>query len=163
MKGCVMIGVFLIMALLTSCTPNADVEQEAARIEQALPEEYEKQMETKTYLFQLTNGEGSVVDYYLCESTYYAMDPAEVTGLNTHAFAAVFDVENAQLLLEFDSCGHPAAIYKGYECHYACCTGSPESSVVMAYDPEQLSDETAVLIIRSIYEGAEVAQEQNRG
>ena len=85
------------------------------------------------------------------------MEPEIVTGLNIYAFEAVFDVENSTVILEFDTQGHPAAIYQGMECHYACCTVSPESSVVMAYDPKHLRDETAVLIIRSIFEGAEVA------
>lgn len=145
--------IFLVMLFSACSAAKPDrLEQEAAKIEQALPEEYEKQSETRTYLFPFTNGEGGGFAYYLCETTYYAADPTTVTGLNEDAFRAVFDVDNTLRILEFDSGGHPAALYRGGERSYACCTANPQSSAVMVYDPEQMSDETAVKVISSIFE-----------
>lgn len=82
----------------------------------------------------------------------------EIAGLNTYALNSVFDIEKATLILEFETEEHPAAIYQKGDYHFACCTVSPELSVVLSYHPMDLQDEAAVLVIRSIFEGAEVAE-----
>lgn len=98
-----------------------------------------------------TNPQGNVIEYYVIKTAYRTADPADTPSLHTDAFRAVFDVDAAQLVREFDAAGHAAAIYQGEGCHYICCTTSPTASVVMAYDPKTVPEEDMVRSIRSIY------------
>lgn len=107
--------------------------------------------EQETLKATFTNPQGSVIEYYVIKTTYRTADPADTPALHTDAFRAVFDVDAAQLVREFDAAGHAAAIYQGDGRNYICCTTSPTASVVIAYDPESVREEDMVRSIRSIY------------
>ena len=159
MKKRIMIAIITIVCLFTACSDASKTDERkqiAAQVEEALPSEYVKQYETGVcHLFTATYAEGHSLEYYMCNTIYYAADPEDTPKLHTDAFAAVFDVENIPLVKELDISGHAAAIYQGAERNYICCTTSPTVSVVMKYDPDAVCEEDAIKVIRSIYEPME--------
>lgn len=152
----------VLLCILTACsTPSEQTEMEKfmKQVEDALPEEYVKQSQTEVYDIVYRDEEDNEMIYYICRTTFYAADPDDVTGVHIEAISAVFNVEIAELLQELEATGHPAAIYELNGRHFMCCTITPETSVVLDYDPESVSDQEAVLTIRSIFEGPDVAKE----
>jgi len=150
-------AIFLLaLCILTACSapsePN-EMEQMLEKVEQGLGEEYEKQSVTKVYDFEFTNGQGRTLTMYICATTYFAADPEAVTGLDKAALSAVFDPENTPLQKEFTVSGHSAAIYQDDAHTYLCWTTSPEASGVVEYTPGTITEEEALRIVRSVYEG----------
>lgn len=143
MKKYIFIAVLLAVCLFFACSVIH---------ESGIPQEFAKQSETELHLlFTAADGEGNLIKYYLCLTTYHSAAPKDTLGLHTDAITAVFDIENTPLIREFDISGHPAAIYQGESANYICCTSSPTASVVMEYDPDSLSEENAVKTIQSIF------------
>lgn len=155
MKKKFLFFILICLFLFSACSDKSEdhITQIASHVEQALPNEFEKQFETEVFhLFTATDEEGNKLDYYICQTTFYAGDPAEVTGLHLDAISAVFDVEQAEIVREFGASGHAAAIYAMGDTHYACVTSTPEVSAVMKYFPGTLTEEEAIKTIRSIFD-----------
>ncbi len=146
----------LALCILTACSvpsePN-EMEQMLENVEQGLGEEYEKQSVTKVYDFEFSNDQGNTLIMYICATTYFAADPEAVTGLDMAALSAVFDPESTTLQKEFTVSGHSAAIYQDDDHTYLCWTTSPEASGILEYAPGTISEEDALRIVRSVYEG----------
>lgn len=146
----------VISCLFAACSGTAETDglrELAAQIEEAIPSEYVKQYEMETsHLFTATDNLGHNIEYYVITTTYYGADPEAAPRLHTDAFSTVFDIENTELVKEFDISGHAAAIYREEGLHYICCTTSPTASVVMEYDPDAVSEESAIMTIQSIFE-----------
>lgn len=147
--------IFAVIFLFTACStanPPNHLTGIATQIENAIPTEYDKQYEMETSLLFTAEGKhGHTIAYYLIVTTYYAADPVSVTQLHKDALSTVFDVNRAECIKEFDASGHAAAIYSLDGCNYACCTTSPETSVVMEYPPDAVTQEESVNIIQSIF------------
>ena len=56
---------------------------------------------------------------------------------------------------KLDICGHPGALYLVNGRAFFCCTASAKSTVVLEYPPEVITEETALKILRSIFEPVE--------
>ena len=110
-----------------------------------------KEPTTEVLQATFSDGRGGTLDYYTVKTTYHSTVPESAAGLHTDAFRAVFDLDNTVLLKEFDVGGHAAAIYQGKSRNYICCTSSPTASVVMAYDPNAVTEEDMIRTIQSIY------------
>lgn len=144
----------LALCIFTACSSPAEqdeMEQMLQKVEQALGEDYEKQIVTKVYDFEFINDQDDMMILHLCLTTYYGADPEDVTGLNTAALSAVFDLEGAQLQKEFTVSEHPAAIYQDETHAYLCWTSSPETSAVLDHTPGAISEENALRIVQSVY------------
>lgn len=155
------VTMLLILYFCTSCSVKSEqdpLRQEMDRIEYALGEEFEaeykKQRETEVIDYHFASEDATMV-YYICQTTYYAEDPSQITGVDTDAVLGVFPVEDAELEKEFDICEHPSAIYRFGERSYLCCTPNPEHTLVLEYSPEFLSEEDAVKTMRSVFEPVE--------
>lgn len=162
MKIKLTIGLLVYLCILTACSAaseRAELEEDIQQIGEALPEEYKKYKQTDVYDTIYQDDKGNTMVYYICHTTFYAADPNDVTGLHMDAISAVFDIQHTELLQELEISGHPAAIYQLAERHVICCTIRPEDSVVLDYDPKSVSDHEATLVIRSIFEGPDVAKE----
>lgn len=155
--------IFLILiCFLTACTPaeeHAPTNQEITRVEQALEQvwggDVQRVRETEVYEFPFSDAEGNTIVYYLCETTYFQEEPAQVTGLDTQALYSFFDTDYVLPEKKLDICGHPGALYLVNGRAFFCCTASPKSTVVLEYSPEVISEETATKIIHSIFEPVE--------
>ena len=155
MKIRLMLILLLIIVLLSACaspSPESGPEEMLEQIGQALPDGYEKQSVTEVFDLTYTDSSGQTMVYYFCSTTYHAGYPGSVTGLDTDAVSAVFDLEDAFLQLELDIQGYPAAVYALDGCHYLCCTSSPESTLILKYNPDSVSQDDAVKTIRSAFE-----------
>lgn len=143
-----------ISFLFTACSVHSEedaLNKALDKFERALGDEFVKQSETEVYDFAFEHQDGSTMVYYICQTTYYAADPDEGTGLNTAAMQAVFDWENTLLLKELTIAEHPAAYYQGETHSYLCCTPSPETTLILEYDPESISEEDAFRVIHSVF------------
>lgn len=145
----------LALCIFTACSapsePN-EIEQILDNVEQAISEDFEKQTVTEVCNFELVNDQDDTMILHLCFTTYYGADPKDITGLNTAALSAVFDLENAQLQKEFSVSEHPAAIYQDETRAYLCWTSSPEASAVLEHTPGSIREEDAFRIVQSVYE-----------
>lgn len=153
--------ILVLLCTLTSCsfpTKPDPIHQEIDRIDNAIDEvfdgAYKKQRETEISDYHYASKNSTMV-YYICQTTFYAADPTLITGVDTDAVLAIFPVEDARLEKEFEICGHPAVIYQLEEQAYLCCTPEPEYTLVLAYEPEFLSEEEAVKTIRGVFEPVE--------
>ena len=157
MKRNTLIILILLLAALTACSAKpekSEVEVVFEQIEAAVydaVEGIEKQSVTKVMKFPFTDGERVSMIIYICTTTYYAQDPSTVTGLNTDAISAVFDLDSAELLEEFTVEGYSAAIYQCGDWNYACWTTDPEATGVMQYDPDAISLEDVHKTVESVY------------
>jgi len=92
---------FLVILLLTAFSkkkePELTADEILERFEKALGDEYKKQSvsEVIAQLAYTHKDGGNPIYYYFVKTTYYEADPAEVTGLNTDAFRALFDPDAA--------------------------------------------------------------------
>ena len=110
--------------------------------------------QTEVYDFTFTDPQGNRMVYYICLTAYDAPLSQEKLALDTEALEAVFSPEDASLLKTLTIADHPAAYYQGTQWTYLCCTTSPQTTVVLQYDPNVLSEETACRVIQSIFSGA---------
>lgn len=150
------IPLFLIACILCACSApqkSDPLTQMSERIQQAIPKDFEKQSDTEVYTFQFTDGTGAELAYHICLTSYEKSHDSHISGFHTDAIRAVFDPDTAQLQKEFVISDHPAALYQLDNVSYLCCTSSPEASVVLEYPVGSITEEDAVRIIQSIYEG----------
>lgn len=120
------------------------------RLEQALGDEYKKQMQTElagTIVY--ADGNGNEIKYHILKTTYYEADPAEVTGLNINALGLLFDPDRAKNSREMKIQDWDAALYEMGERSFLCWTYSPEVSYVLEYDPDAVPDEEIIKMAES--------------
>lgn len=118
-------------------------------------EEIQKTRKTEVYKFTFSDTEGNIITYYLCETTCSQESNIKVSGVDIQALCEIFDAEDHLAEKEIDICGHPAALYLVNGRAFFCCTASAKSTVVLEYPPEVIADETALKILRSIFEPVE--------
>lgn len=123
------------------------------RIEAALGDEYKKQTETivaatLTYADKVENE----IFYYCLKTTYYEADPSEVIGLDVNALCVLFDPELAKSCEEMKINEWSAALYRFDELSYLCWTYSPETSYVLEYNPDVVTDEEIIKMAESTSE-----------
>lgn len=120
------------------------------RLEQALGDEYKKQMQTElagTIVY--ADGDGNEIKYHILKTTYYEADPAEVTGLNVNALGLLFDPDRAKNSRKMKIQDWDAALYEMGERSFLCWTYSPEVSYVLEYDPDAVPDEEIIKMAES--------------
>lgn len=157
MKMKLLMPLLLIACVLCACSapPEADpLKQMSENVQQAIPEDFEKQTETEVYTFQFTNSTGAELTYHICLTSYAESQSSNISGFHADAVRGIFDPDTAQLEKEFAISDHPAALYQLDDDSYLCCTSSPEASVVLEYPAGSISEEDAIRIIQSVYEGA---------
>ena len=110
------------------------------------------QTTTTAYEITFKNQNGQAITYFICRTFTSTKTPDVPSKLNEAAFQNIFNIQNSMMIHSFKVYDHPAAIYQCGIHHYACCTISPESSVVLHYDPTEMDDETAVQVIQSIFD-----------
>lgn len=124
---------FILLYLLTACS---NAEEPVHQVVQAT----------------FSDGQGNTLEYYAVTTTYPSGSPKAAVGLNTGAFHAVFDLDSAALIKEFDTCGHPTAIYQSQSRSYLCCTASPTASAILSYDPNAVSEADMIRTVQSIFQ-----------
>ena len=132
----------LYLILLILCTLTACGNAQPAR-------------NTKTHEFAFEDSSGSILVYYLCETTYSGKKPTSFDTVDTLAVQDIFDPTSTSPQNTLEVCGYPCAIYLMDDRAYFCCTISEKSTVVLEYPPNVISEETAAKIIRSIFEPVE--------
>ena len=151
------IVVFLVIVALCGCAKKIvpdEVRELQGKVESALPTEYQKQYEVEVIQYTFREPKGSEIQLYLCLTTYFEAEPEEPIGLHTEAFEAVFSVEDAVLIKEFDASGHAAAIYQTEACNYICYTTNAAASGVISYDPNLVSEDDMVHAVLSVYDSS---------
>ena len=148
MKQRIFLAILSAIFLLSSCA----IKQKSDEI--ITETNHSSDRQTEVYDFTFTDPQGNRMVYYICLTTYDAPLPQEELTLDTEALEAVFSPEDASLLKTLTIADHPAAYYQGTQWTYLCCTTSPQTTVVLQYDPNVLSDETAFQVIQSIFSGA---------
>ena len=138
----------IVMCLFAGCYAPAQLTTPDTSPEQ----DFTKQWETQVYTVPFSDDQGNDLTYHICLTTYFEAVPNSITELDIHAIAAVFDVTSTVVQKKIDISGYPAAIYRGEGCSYLCCTSSPETSMVLEYDPEILGEEDALRIMQSVFE-----------
>ena len=131
-------------------TPEDEMMDMLNRVENALGDEWKKQIVTKVSDLVYSNNEGNTIIYHVCTTTYYEADAAEQTGLNTEAIAAVIDPDEAVSCRECTVSGLPAAISQKDGRAYLCWTIMPELSCVIEYDPAIESEEDMLRMAESV-------------
>lgn len=123
-----------------------------SRIEDALGEEYNKQLVTElaaTMTYGDQNNEENKIYYRILKSTYYEADPAEVTGFHTEAFNVLFPVDNMDSCEKMKIQDWDAALYKKDDKAYLCWTYSPEVSYALEYNPNLIADSEIIKMAES--------------
>lgn len=147
-------SVILFLCFLTACANSSQpspLDKAAQTIENAIEKEgYEKQRQTEVYDFTFEDENDNRMVYYICLTTYYTEQPAE-TALDTDALWAVVSPDTVRLHKELTIEGHPAAYYQGQDQMYLCCTSTQEATVILQYDPDAVSEDTAFRVIQSIF------------
>lgn len=131
--------------------PEITPDEMLERVENALGDEYKKQTVSEV-VAQLTYAKEDGADpiyYYFVKTTYYEAEPAEVTGLNTDAFCAVFDPENAETTEEMMIQDWYGCLYRLPEKSFLCWTVAPEISYILEYNPAVVSDTDIIRMARS--------------
>lgn len=149
--------VTVILLAFSGCGKKSEIDtlREAQKeIEQAIPTEYRKQYEVEVIQYTFREPKGSEIQLYLCLTTYFEAESEEPIGLHTEAFEAVFCVEDAVLIKEFDASGHAAAIYQTEACNYICYTTNAAASGVISYDPNLVSEDDMVRAVLSVYDSS---------
>lgn len=125
-------------------------EEMISRIENALGDEYKKQLTTELVgTLRYADKEGNEIKYHILKSTYYEADPANVTGLNVDALGILFDPDSAVSCEEMMIQEWHAALYVLEERSYLCWTCSPEESYILEYNPKAVSDADIIKMAES--------------
>ena len=111
---------------------------------------FKKQAMTEVYPITYEDAEGNTILYRICKTTYYAADPAVVTGLNIEAINGVIDPEDAESSRECDVGGKAAAIYEKNRRSYLCWTDTPEYSFILEYTPGVVTEEDIFRMAESV-------------
>ncbi len=123
-----------------------------SRLEDALGEEYKKQLVTElavTMIYGDEINEENKIYYRILKTTYYEADPAEVTGLNTEAFNVLFPVDLMDSCEEMKIQDWDAALYKNDDVAFLCWTYSPEVSYALEYNPNIIADSEIIKMAES--------------
>lgn len=140
----------IAFAVAKSASDKDTPEDVINRLEQALGDEYKKQMQTElagTMVY--ADGDGNEIKYHILKTTYYEADPAEATGLNVNALGLLFDPDRAKNSREMKIQDWDAAFYEMGERSFLCWTYSPEVSYVLEYDPDAVPDEEIIKMAES--------------
>lgn len=132
----------ILFVMLLLCLLNACGNAQSAR-------------KTETYEFAFEAPNGNLLVYYLCETTYSGEEPGDFNAVDTLAVQDIFVPTSITPEKTLEVCGHPCSIYLADNRAYFCCTISAKSTVVLEYSPDDISEETATKIIRSIFEPVE--------
>ena len=148
------IGLLLVLtgtiALANLPTPQDEMMDMLNRMENALGDEWKKQIVTKVSDLVYSDDEGNTIVYYVCTTTYYEANATEHSGLNTEAISAVISPDEAESYRECTVSGLPAAIYQKNGRAYLCWTIIPELSCVIEYDPAVESEEDMLRMAESV-------------
>ena len=148
------IGLLLVLtgtiALANRPTPQDEMMDMLNRMENALGDEWKKQIVTRVSDLVYSDDDGNTIVYHVCTTTYYEADFAKQTGLNTDAISAVISSDEAESCRECTVCGLPAAIYQKDGRAYLCWTIMPELSCVIEYDPAVESEEDMLRMAESV-------------
>ena len=131
-------------------TPQDEMMDMLNRVENALGDEWKKQTVTKVSDLVYSDDKGNTIVYHVCITTYYEVDAAKQTGLNTDAISAVISPDEAESYRECTVSGLPAAIYQKDGRAYLCWTIIPELSCVIEYDPAVESEEDMLRMAESV-------------
>ena len=148
------IGLLLVLtgtiALANLPTPQDEMMDMLNRMENALGDEWKKQTVTKVSDLAYSDDKGNTIVYHVCITTYYEVDAAKQTGLNTDAISAVIPPDEAESCRDCTVSGLPAAIYQKAGRAYLCWTIMPELSCVIEYDPAVESEEDMLHMAESV-------------
>ena len=148
------IGLLLVLtgtiALANLPTPQDEMMDMLNRMENALGDEWKKQIVTKVSDLVYSDDDGNTIVYHVCTTTYYEADFVKQTGLNTDAISAVISPDEAESCRDCTVSGLPAAIYQKDGRAYLCWTIMPEFSCVIEYDPAVESEEDMLHIAESV-------------
>lgn len=142
---------FVLGTLVDGKEPELTADELLGRFEDALGDEYKRQTVSKV-VAQLTYAHkdgNNPIYYYFVKTTYYEVDPAEMTGLNTDAFRTVFDPDRAEDTVEMMIQNWLGCLYRLPEKSYLCWTAAPDISYVMEYDPSVVSDADIIRMAES--------------
>ena len=131
-------------------TPQDEMMDMLNRVESALGNEWKKQTVTKVSDLVYSDDEGNAIVYHVCITTYYEVDAAKQTGLNTDAISAVISPNESESCRDCTVSGLPAAIYQKDGRAYLCWTIMPELSCVIEYDPSVESEEDMLRMAESV-------------
>ena len=145
------LAILTFAIIITNCpTPQDEMMDMLNRVENALGDEWEKQTVTKVSDLVYSDAEGNTIVYHICTTTYYEVDSAKQTGINTDAISAVISPDEAESCRECTVSGLPAAIYQKEGRAYLCWTIMPELSCVLEYDPAVQSEEDMLRMAESV-------------
>ena len=148
------IGLLIVLtgtiALANRPTPQDEMMDMLNRMENALGDEWKKQIVTKVSDLVYSDDDRNTIVYHVCTTTYYEADFAKQTGLNTDAISAVISPDEAESCRDCTVSGLPAAIYQKDGRAYLCWTIMPELSCVIEYDPAVESEEDMLHMAESV-------------
>ena len=148
------IGVARYIEVRTRRTdPNWQIANEIYKVENALKEVdegYEYQSVSKVTPFTYTDSEGNTIVYYCCQTAYVSNESGEYTGLNMDAIGLVIDISQIENKRECT-----VNEYDAFRCElgdrtYLCWTLSPETSCVIEYDADVISEENILRMAESV-------------
>lgn len=141
----------IIDALPEEETSSTDeIMEKFDRLDATLGDEWNREYITESEHVTLSDPEGNTIIYYVCKTTYYAADPAEVTGLNIAGIRGIIDPETVESSRECNVKEMPGMIYEKGGRSYLCWTDTPEYSLILEYTPEAVSEEDIIRMAESV-------------
>ena len=147
---CILLVLVVAIIFVNRPTPQDEMMDILNRMENALGDEWEKQSVTEVSNIAYSDEEGNNIIYHVCLTTYYGVEVAAQTDLNTDAISAVISPDEAESCRECTVSGLPAAIYQKDGQAYLCWTIMPELSCVIEYDPAVESEEDMLRMAESV-------------
>ena len=147
---CILLVLVVAIVLANRPTPQDEMMDMLNRMENALGDEWKKQIVTKVSDLVYSDDDRNTIVYHVCTTTYYEADSAKQTGLNTDAISAVISSDEAESCRDCTVSGLPAAIYQKDGRAYLCWTIMPELSCVIEYDPAVESEEDMLRMAESV-------------
>lgn len=147
---CILVVLAFTIIIANRPTPQDEMMDMFNRVEKSLGDEWEKQTVTKVSDLVYSDAEGNTIVYHICTTTYYEVDSAKQTGINTDAISAVISPNEAESCRECTVSGLPAAIYQKDGRAYLCWTIIPELSCVIEFDPVVESEEDMLRMAESV-------------
>ena len=133
--------------------PNWQIANEIYKVENALKEadeDYECQSVSKVTPFTYTDSDGNTIVYYCCQTAYLENESGEYAGLNMDAIGLVIDVSKIENRRECMVNEYDAFLCELGDRSYLCWTLSPELSCVIAYSPDDVSEENIFQMAESV-------------
>ena len=147
---CILLILAVSIVMANRPSPQDEMMDMLNRVENTLGEEWKKQTVTKVSDLVYSDDKGNTIVYHVCTTTYYEVDSAKKTGLNTDAISAVISPDEAESYRECTVSGLPAAIYQKSGRAYLCWTIMPELSCVIEYDPAVEREEDMLRMAESV-------------